>query len=151
MNIVEKVNEIVELQNPHEKEDKLEQLSSVFEHGRELNKENIGRGTQILLNAVLQENSDDKEMREFFFHTIDSAVVFQNVGDRINWDTLVTALSSLEKNLLEYALNVLGLSGQEQYLQVIETYTHHSDPEISTWADEAINELTYRLAHHPES
>jgi hypothetical protein len=151
IDLVQEVKEVVALQNPNEKKNRLERLSSIFEHGRELNKVDLGKAVQILLDSVLQIDPDDKEMRESFFHAINSAVVFHDIGNRVNWEELVSLLPSLENTLLEYALNLLGLSGQEKYLPVVEPYTHHADPEVREWAEDAINEITYRVAHHPDT
>ncbi len=145
MNILKQVKEILVEQNPQEKDNLLEQLSQVMENHHGLNETDVVEGVQILLSSALQEN--DKAVRETFFSTIENAVVHHDVGDRINWDTLAASLSSLEKWDLEYVLNVLGLSGQARYLPVLNEYAHHADPEIRKWAQEAITEIEYRVAH----
>ena len=100
---------------------------------------------RLLLPAALQE--DDKVARETFFSTIDTAVIHHAIEDRIDWDTLASSLSSLEKWNLEYALNVLGLSGQARYLPILNEYAHYVDPEIRESARDAIREIEYRVAH----
>ena len=52
-----------------------------------------------------------------------------------------------EKWNLEYALNVLGLSGQARYLPILNEYAHYVDPEIRESARDAIREIEYRVAH----
>lgn len=149
MNIIESVKEILVQQNFYEKESQLEQLSDVFEYVQELGEEDVAKGVQLLLAAALQE--EDLNMKETFFHTINNAVVYQHIGSRINWDKLVDSLPSLEKEHLDYALNMLGLSVQRKYLPVLKKYSHSSDSEIRKWGQESVDELEYRLAHASES
>ena len=145
MDILKQVKEILVEQNPQEKDNLLEQLSQVLEYYHELNQAEVVEVVRLLLSAALQE--DDKVARETFFSTIDTAVVHHDIGDRIDWNALAASLSSLEKWNVQYALNVLGLSGQVRYLPILNEYAHHADPEISKWAQEAISEIEYRIAH----
>lgn len=145
MDILKQVREILAEQNRNEKDDKLEQLSDVLEYHYGLNKMDVVEGTRLLLAAALQE--DDKDLKQTFLRAIENAVVHHDIGDCINWDMLAASLSALEKWDLEYALNVLGLSGQDRYLPVVNEYARSTDPEIREWAREAIREIEYRVAH----
>jgi hypothetical protein len=151
--IVQEATDIATLQNRYEKSDKLEFLSQLFERGQGLNKAEVAEGVQILLTAALQEKPDDKEMREVFFETITYAVLCQHIGDLVNWEALVASFPSLEKEkpLMDRAFTFLGFSGQVRYLSVLETYLLHADPEVRSWAEDAIDELTYRLAHQADA
>jgi len=99
----------------------------------------------FILAATLQE--DDQDLRESSFHAIDNAAVYQHIASRVDWDGLVASLPSLGKWELEYALDILGLSGQIRYLPILEEYAHHTDPEIRVWADDAIENINFRLKH----
>jgi len=145
MNILKDVREILAQRNPHEKMSGSENLSDVFEYGRDLSQRDVAEGVQLLLAAALQE--DDQDVQESFFHTINNAVIYQHIGCYINWDTLAASLSSLGKWELEYALDILGMSGQAKYLPILKEYTHHIDPEVREWAQEAITEREYWIAH----
>jgi len=145
MDILKRAKDILVEHDPQEKDNLLEQLSDVLEYHHGLNEADIIEGVRLLLVAALQEA--DKDMKQTFLRAIENAVVHHNIGDCIDWDALVASLSSLEKWDLEYALNVLGLSGQARYLPVINEYAQHADPEISEWAQEAIREIEYRVAH----
>lgn len=145
MDILKCAKEILAEQNPHERDYLLEQLSQVLEYYHELNQAEVVEVVRILLPAALQE--DDKVAREAFFSTINTAVVHQDIGDHIDWNTLAASVSSLETWNLEYALSILGLSGQARYLPILNKYAHHADPEISKWAQEAIREIEYQVAH----
>jgi hypothetical protein len=145
VNIVEEIKETLKLQNHHEKESQLEQLSDVFEYCRNLSEGDVAEGVQFLVAEALQEA--DQDMKESLFHAINNAVVYQHIGSRINWDMLAASLPSLEKMHLDYALNILGLSVQEKYLFVLGVYTHDPDLEIRKWAQEAIEELEDRVTH----
>ena len=149
MDIVKEVKEILALQNPGEKDNRLSVLSGEFEYGDELNHADVAEGTQLLLAAALQE--DDRVLKKEFFHTIDQAVVYQDIGDRIDWDVLAASLSSLEKTHLTYVLDILGLSGQEKYFSLLDEYAHHADPEVRKWAQEAVEDLEDRIAHAPDA
>src|SRR6516164_6760724 len=118
MNIVKEIKEILTLQNSGEKDSRLSVLSGEFEYGDGLDKAEVVEGTRLLLVAALQE--DDKGLQQEFFYTIDQAVVYQDIGNCINWDTLAVSLSSLEKRDLVYALDILGLSGQEKYFSLLD-------------------------------
>jgi len=120
-------------------------LSGEFEYGDKLDKADVAEGTQYLLAAALQE--DDKALKKEFFYTIDQAVVYQNIGNCVDWDTLVISLPSLEKSDLVYVLDIIGLSGQRKYLPLLDRYAHHSDPEIRIWASEALEDLKDSIAH----
>ena len=145
MDIVKDVEEILKQRNPHEKKRGSEKLSDVFEYVRDLSQRDVAEGVQFLLAAALLE--DDQDVQESFFHTINNAVVYQHIECRVDWDTLATSLSSLGKWELEYALDILGMSGKATYQPILEEYTHHVDPEIREWAQEAITEREYRIAH----
>ncbi len=149
MNIVKEIKEILALQSSNEKDSRLSVLSGEFEYGDELNKADVAEGTRLLLAAALQE--DDKVLRKEFFHTIDQAVVYQEIGDRINWDPLVVSLPSLEKRDLVYVLDILGLSEQRKYRSLLDKYARHSDSEIRQWAHEAIEDLEDSIAHATDS
>jgi hypothetical protein len=144
MDIVKEIKEILALQNLNEKDSRLSVLDDEFEYGEGLNKADVVEGTRLLLVGALQE--DDNVVKKQFFRTIDKAVLYQDIGDCINWDTLIVSLPSLEKRHLVYVLDVLGLSGQEKYVALLDKYAHHSDPEIRKWAHEAIEELEDKIA-----
>jgi hypothetical protein len=144
MNIVKDIKEILTLQNPNEKDTRLSMLDDEFEYGCELNIADVIEGTRLLLAAALQE--DNKAVQKKFFRTIDNAVLYQEIGDRINWDTLVASLPTLEKRELVYVLDILGLSGQKKYLFILDKYAHHPDPEIKKWAYESNEELEDQVA-----
>ena len=118
MNIVNEINKVLVLQDPNEKDNRLSLLDDEFEYGNALDGADVVEGTQLLLTAALQE--DDKVLRKKFFRAIDTVVLYQDIGHRINWDILVVSLPSLEKRELVYVLDILGLSGQEKYLSVHE-------------------------------
>ncbi len=148
MDIIKNIKDVLALQNHYEKRSKLEYLSDVFEYNKWLEAEDVAEGVKILLFFALKEKEQD--VKESFFHTINNAVVYhqkEDIGHRINWDTLINSLSALDKWQLEYALNILSLSGQERYLPILREYTHSADPEIREWASDAIGEIKYRLAH----
>ena len=149
MDILKEIKEILALQNSGKKDSRLSVLSSEFEYGDRLDKANVAEGTRLLLAAALQE--DDKVLRKEFFDTIDQAVVYQEIGNRINWDTLAVSLPALEKRDLVYVLDILGLSGQEKYISLLDKYVHHSDPEIRQWAHEALEDLADSIAHAPDA
>lgn len=149
MDIVKEIKAILALQDASEKDSKLSLLNDEFEYGHELNAADVVEGTQLLLAAALQE--DDKVVKKKFFRTIDKAVLYQEIGNCINWGGLVVSLPSLEKSDLVYVLDLLGLSGQEDYLSLLDEYAHHSDPEIKKWANEAIEELKDRITHGTDS
>jgi len=145
MDILKLVKEILGEQNPQKKEHLLESLSQILEHHHNLNEADVIEGIRILLAAALQE--ENKEVRETFFSTIENTVVHRDIEDCIDWDALAASLSDLGKWDLEYVLNVLGLSGQVRYLPVLNEYAYHADPDIQKWAQEAISEIKYRVAH----
>ena len=149
MNIVKEIKEILALQDPDEKDSKLSVLNGEFEYDDDLNKAEVIEGTRLLLATALQE--DDKALKKKFFRTIDQAVVYQEIGDRINWDPLVVSLPSLEKRDLVYVLDILGLSGQRKYLSLLDKYAHHSDAEIRQWACESLEDLEDSIAHATDS
>jgi hypothetical protein len=148
MNIINEIKETLALQNSQERVSKLEQISDVFEYGHGLNVEDVMEGTKLLLAAALQEK--DQSIKDQIFYALYTAVVHQDIGDRIDWSVLVDILPSLDKSQLEEALGILGLSGQEKYLRVLDEYMHNADSEIREWAIDAIREIKYRLAHAPE-
>src|SRR2546421_8572936 len=113
MDTIKDVKEILKQQNLQEKRSQLEQLSDVFEYGHELSEGDVAEGGQLLLAAALQE--DDSSVKESFFHALNNAVVYQHIGNRIDWDTLAASLPSLGKWELDYALNILGISGKARY------------------------------------
>jgi hypothetical protein len=146
MDILKRAKDILAEHNPGEKDNLLEQLSQVLEYYREeLNDADVIEVVRLLLPAALQE--EDEVAGEAFFSTINTAVIHHDIEDRIDWDALAASLSSLETWNLEYALSVLGFSGQARYLPILNEYAQHTDPEVSKWAREAIREVEYRIAH----
>lgn len=142
MDILKQVKEILVQQNPQQRDNQLEQLSQVLEYHHGLDETDIVEGVRLLLAATLQE--ENKTVRETFLSTISTAVSFHDLRDRIDWDKLVAMLPSLGILELPYALNILGFSGQASYLPILEEYTHHADPEIIEWADDAIDNIRTR-------
>ncbi|MBV9259498.1 MAG: hypothetical protein JO215_15890 [Ktedonobacteraceae bacterium] len=152
MDVLKQVKDILEQQNPQEKDNLLEQLSDMFEYRVELNVNVIMEAVQLLLTAALQEKN--YSVKEAFFYALNSAIVHyqdKDMGARIDWDLLVASLPSLEKQLLDYAFNILSLSKQKKYLQVFDMYTHHSDPDIREWAQEANDDLKNELSRTSDS
>jgi hypothetical protein len=149
MDILKQVQEILAQQNTQEKENQLEQLDQVLDHSSRLNKTDIIEAIRLLLPAAIKET--DTMAKEAFFHAINTAVVKHDINSQIDWDSLATALPSLGKWELEYALNILGISGQEKHKAKINEYTQHNDKEISEWAQEAIEEIDYRTSHDSDA
>jgi len=145
MDILKQVEEILREQDPQEKEYLLEALNQVLEYHRGLNDAEIVEAVQLLLPAALQE--DDKRAREAFFDAMNTAAIHHDIERHVDWDILASSLSSLAKGDLEYALDLLGFSGQIRYLPILNEYTHDADPEIREWAEDAIKEVEYRVAH----
>jgi hypothetical protein len=145
MDILKDVKAILGLQNSHEREREIEKLSDVFEYVHGLSERDVVEGVTLLLAAALHE--DNQSTKESFFHAVDNAVVYQHIGNRIDWDTLVASLPSLGKWELEYALDILGISGQARYLPILKEYACHADPEIREWADDAIENINSRVIH----
>ena len=143
MDIIKEVKEVLVQQNPQEKHYILEQISDVLEYHHGVNEADVVEGVRLLLSAALQE--DDKDVRETFFSTIAAAVVYHDING--DWDRLVAALPSLDKHELEYVLDILEISGKVRCLPALEEYTHHADPEVREWAQEAITEIEYRVMH----
>src|SRR5271169_4735297 len=149
MNMIKEIKDTLALQNSQERVSKLEQLSDVFEYSHGLSEEDVIEGTKILLAAVLQEK--DRSMKKQIFYALYTSVVHQDIGDHIDWDALVNILPSLNKLQLEEALGILGLSGQERYLPVLNEYAHNADPEIFAWAFDALGEIKYRLTYDSDN
>jgi len=151
MDIIKPIKGMLILQNPYEKRSKLTYLGDVFEFNKWLKTEDIVEGVKILLFFALREK--EQMVKNSFFRTINNAVVYHQkeyIGHRISWDTLLDSLSTLDKCQLEYALNILGLSGQERYLPMLGEYAQNTDPEIREWAAKAIREIKSRLARASE-
>jgi hypothetical protein len=144
MDIIKEIKEILALQNPNEKDSRLSLLNDEFEYGEGFDEADIAEGTQLLLAAALQE--DNKVVKKKLFRAIDKAVAHHDIRACVDWDRLATALPSLGKWELEYVLDILGISGRARYLPTLEEYTHHADPEIREWAQEAITEIEYQVA-----
>ena len=144
MDIVQNVKEILKLQNTLEKRSQIEQVSDVLEYWPDLSEKDVAEGSQLLLDAALQEK--DEDLQESLFHAANHVVGCQSAVNLMDWDGLAASLPSLGIEPLDYALNMLGISGQARYLPALEEYTHHADPEIRESAQEALSELKYQLA-----
>jgi hypothetical protein len=143
MDIIKEVNDLLIDQDHQERMSKLSVLADVFEYHRDVNREEIIEGVKLLLVPALQEK--DKYVKEAFFDAINAAVIHRDIGYFINWDMLVDALPSLEKEPLGYALNILSASGQERYLPMLDGFTQDADPDIREDAQEAIRDIKYWL------
>ena len=100
---------------------------------------------RLLLSAALQE--DNKAVRETFFSTIATAVAYHHIRTRVDWSRLYNALPSLNKWELEYVLDILGFSGEVQYLPILKKYARDPDPEIREWADDEIENINSWVTH----
>jgi hypothetical protein len=149
MDILKEVQAVLRQQDPQEKDTLLSVLDDVFEYHHGVNEDDIAEGVRLLLAAALQEK--DQNVRQLFFRTIDKAIVYHNIGTRIDLDRLVTFLPSLGRNELEYVLELLGWSGQAKYLPILEEYTHHPDPDTSESARDAIEAMHYRISQNAAS
>ncbi len=145
MDVVKEIKDILAHPKPHEKDRGLERMNDVFEYGYgyDLKKEDIVEGVKLLLAAALQEQ--DPMMKRMIFRTLFKAVVFRQGKylrrSNVNWDLLVDSLSSLNKWQFGYALDILGLTGQEKYVPVLDRYTHHIDAEVRDVALRAIKNI----------
>ena len=137
--LIQETKEILAQQNSKDKAHGLEYLMDVFEYERTLNETDVIGGVQLLLAAALRES--DPALKETFFRAINTAIVYQHVGDRINWDALAAAVPTLAKAHLEYVLSILGLSGQANYLPLLQHSAYDPESEMRTWATEDITEL----------
>jgi hypothetical protein len=144
MDIVKDVKEILKLQDTHEKRRQIEQISDVLEYWPDLSEKDVAEGSQLLLAAALQE--EDEDLQESLFHAANHVVACQSAVNLMDWDGLAASLPSLGIGVLDYALGMLGISGQARYLPALEEYTHHADPEVRESAQEAISELKHQLA-----
>lgn len=148
MDIIKSIKDMLALQAPYAKRSRLQYLSDVFEFDKWLKEKDIVEGVKILLFCALREK--DQDVKKAFFRTIHNAVVYhqkEDIGKRVNWDGLIDSLSTLNKCQLEYALNILSLSGQGRYVPMLEEYAQHIDPEIGERAGSAIREIKSRLAN----
>lgn len=144
MDIVQDVKEILKLQDIHEKRSQIEQISDVLEYWPDLNEKDVAEGSQLLLDAALQEK--DEVLQESLFHAAGHVVACQSTVDLMDLDGLAASLPSLGRGVIDYALNMLGVSGHARYLPALEEYAHHADPEIRESAQEALGELKHLLA-----
>ena len=151
MDLVNEIKEIVTLQNPHEKDSRLEHLSDTFEYHADYSEEDLLESVSLLIFEALREN--DSWVKESLFNAMSSAVLYyqnKNIGSRINWDPLAASLPSLGLDCLPYALSILGFSGQTKYLPILSEYIHHSDDDVSNSARSATTELEDTIAHAPD-
>lgn len=84
--------------------------------------------------ALMEENPDARE-------TMFSALVDAGMRTRVACNSIADALACLDKACLEYALILLGWSGQLEYKGLISRYLQDSDETIRQTAAEAIGEL----------
>ena len=56
-------------------------------------------------------------------------------------------LPSLNKWQLGYALDILGLTGQEKYVSTLDGYALHADPEVREGALRAIKNISVLVAY----
>ena len=145
MDITKAIKEALELPNSHRKENALESINEVLEygHGEILERDELIQGVKLLLAAALQE--EDSDMKRRLLRTISQAVVFHQGKylrrSSVDWDPLASSVASLEIPQLEYALLILGVSGREKYVPVLERYTQHTGPRISKLALKAIDDI----------
>lgn len=122
------------------KNDKIEEIGDLFEYGQ-IEKSQIIESVYLLLNSALNEQDD--VIRESLFNAIKNAVIYQNVGEQISWDAILSNIKDLSGSDLEYALLFLGFSHNNKYISTIQEYLDHSDSDIRRLAQEALVEITY--------
>lgn len=141
MNLVEKINYILSMDDEVEKENKIEDIGDILEYGN-LDRNEIIEGVNLLISHVAFKK--DGSLKESILHAVHNAVVYRNIATEISLDVLLPYAPSFKEEYLTYVLSFLGFSGKQKYVPFLETYLNHPSEEIQEAAKEAIYEIEYR-------
>ncbi|KQO14761.1 hypothetical protein [Paenibacillus sp. Leaf72] len=147
MKLVEKLNSIFSMDDEVEKENAIEAIGDILEYGG-LDTNEIIEGVNSLISYVVLEKNDT--LKESILHTINNAIVYQNVAAEISLDVFIPYISSLKVEYLTYVISFLGFSGNHKYVPILETFLIHPSKEIQEAAKEALSEIKYRNSNIKE-
>jgi len=140
MKLTKIVKEILKLKDVNEKELRIDDLGDMLEFGV-YEKKDLIDSVNLMLNFSASETN--LKIKESVFHAINNALVFQNIGEFINWENFIKELDKLNGELLDYGISFLGFSRNEEFLPIIKEYLEHDNKEIRETAQEAIEEILY--------
>jgi hypothetical protein len=113
------------------------ELGDLVEAGQ-LDEHTFKLAVRTLLHTALAET--DSVARESMFHALSTAAAVAKTW-KIDWKPLAARLDDLEPDCLEYALVILGFSGDPHFSERIAPYQTHADEAIRVAATEALRML----------
>ena len=139
MNLLDEIQATWQIEDKKKRAWELASFDTILETDSSLSKEEVETVVYFLLDKSFEE--PDEILQRTMFDLINKAVIYQKVGPYINWDILISHLSSLSIDSLVYALDILGTSKKEKYIPILERYVHHFNRDIQHTAFEAINTI----------
>ncbi|TBL71231.1 hypothetical protein [Paenibacillus thalictri] len=123
-------------------ERKIDEIADILEYGK-VNKEMV----KVLIYEMMEHarREQDGAIKESLFNAMSLAAVHQNIGEDIEWDPLLNDLETVNVTYLEDIILCLGFSRKAKYLSVIKTYLSHPKQQIVQCAEEAIEEINYKM------
>lgn len=137
--ILKKYHNAISSNNPDQV---IDEIADILEYST------ISRETvRVLVNQLIEHviKEDNYLLKESLFNAITNAVIYQNIGEAIQWDCLVDNISKMDERFLEYVFICLGFSHKEKYIPLLENYLSHFNQEIVLRAEESLKEIRHNI------
>ena len=94
---------------------------------------------QELINTAIQEK--DEEIQEVLLNSVADALSHRECVQELNLSSLSQIINLLNLDCLLHGLDIIGLSRNEKYIDLIKTFLKHSISEVRETAKIALEEL----------
>ena len=94
---------------------------------------------QELINTAIQEK--DEEIQEVLLNSVADALSHRDCVQELNLSSLSQIINLLNLDCLLHGLDIIGLSRNEKYIDLIKTFLKHSISEVRETAKIALEEL----------
>lgn len=114
-----------------------EELGDLLDNGK-LSHAEVEQAARELINAACHESVQNIQEA-----MLNSLATLATRYDKVEapWNKIVSLLGRLDKQCLEHALCILGLTHNRSFAEVVERYIEHSDDSIRDAARTALGEL----------
>lgn len=144
MGIMREIYDIFSMQSSQSKRLRLIDLGIIFEMDTSLNNEDVVNAIHSLLSYAFNKNN--MEIKDDIFNSIQEAVFYRKVADKVNWDIVIADEKNIQKEDLIWVFEFLGSSHKEKYLGFLKKYMYEKDESISKEAIDAITEIKYNVS-----
>ncbi len=144
MRLDQKIKEIMDTVDKHEKSVKLAELSFILEMDASLNEKDIIDAVEFLIEFIIKEKN--QYVKDDVFNVIDDAVFTHHIGKKVNWQPLVDNIEHMSIYDLIWIFPFLAISRDEKYIPLLLKYVNNKNVNIQNYVIDAIAEIKRKVS-----